>query len=70
MKNYVQIKLADEQVQELQGLQKMVDNAYFDDNPGSILAQVSPLSGTMVCGFCTNEEVKKMYSALGKEPPL
>ena len=69
MRNYVQIKLTDEQIKELQGLQATVDDAFFNHRKGAILAQVFPLSGTMLCGFCTNEEVKKIYSALGKEPP-
>ena len=65
----IYLKLTEDQLKQLEPLQELVTDAYMDGKPGAILAQVSPIINKTVCRFCTNEQVKAMYSALGKEPP-
>jgi len=60
----IYLKLTKGQLEQLEPLQKLVDDAYMEGIPGAILAQVSPIINETVCRFCTNEEVKKIHSAL------
>ena len=50
-------------------LQEQVEKEFCQGNPGAIMAQVYPDKEYMVCIFCSNNDVKKMYSALGMELP-
>jgi len=65
----IRIELTAEQAEALACLQAEVDKACLSGLPGAILAQVSPLYGYIECRFVTNEEVKKMYSALDYPEP-
>lgn len=71
MKNVI-IELTDEQIQKLGTLKEIAENEALKGNLGAIMAQVFPenLYKKMICTFCANAEVKKMYKALGKTPPL
>lgn len=61
------INLTDEQCESLGLLDEMVMAALKEGARGAIIAQVFPQkgSGYMVCRFVTNEEMNKMYKAMG-----
>lgn len=56
----IKIKLTDEQIQELKLLQDMADDAYLENKPGAIMAQVFPAIGEMKCRFFTSDKAKEI----------
>lgn len=66
---FVKITLTDEQVKELESLQRQVDEEYENGTPGGIMAQVYPSHLDMSCTFVKYDEIIKMYEVLGLEPP-
>lgn len=70
MEEFIRIRLTDEQIEELNPLEKKVAEAASNNNKGAIMAQVSPGHGYAVCVFCEHYKILKMYEALGLEPPI
>ena len=73
MENQVFIPMTAEQSLRLQDLCSVVKKAAESGAPGSLMAQVYPdedqRGGFFVCRFIPGGDVRKMYKALGLEPP-
>ncbi len=68
MANHIEVKLTEDQVEQLGSLEKVIEGLEKNKR-GAIMAQVVPGYKIMYCVFCTHDEVLKMYEALGRTPP-